>query len=84
MGSEIFLFATVQTDTDVRPHFCPKCSWGLFSVGTAAGVWYQPLTHIWYPRLENNRAVDCVWNVMAHMQKPDFVFRQNGRVHLNR
>jgi hypothetical protein len=28
--------------------------------------------------------VDCVWNVMAHAQKPDFVFRWNGRVHLNR
>jgi len=28
--------------------------------------------------------VDYVWNVMAHAQKPDFVFRQNGRVHLNR
>jgi hypothetical protein len=28
--------------------------------------------------------VDCVWNVMAHVQKPDFVFRQIGRVHLNR
>ena len=27
--------------------------------------------------------LDCVWNVMAHAQKPDFVFRQNGRVHLN-
>ena len=25
----------------------------------------------------------CVWNVMAHAQKPDFVFRRNGRVHLN-
>jgi hypothetical protein len=24
------------------------------------------------------------WNVMAHAQKPDFVFRWNGRVHLNR
>jgi len=30
------------------------------------------------------RWVDCVWNVMAHAQKPDFVFRRNGRVHLNR
>jgi hypothetical protein len=29
-------------------------------------------------------AVDCVWNVMAQAQKPDFVFRRNGRVHLNR
>jgi len=28
--------------------------------------------------------VDCVWNVMAHAQKPDFVFRRNGRVRLNR
>ena len=27
---------------------------------------------------------DSVWNVMAHVQKPDFVFRRNGRVHLNR
>ena len=28
--------------------------------------------------------LDCVSNVMAHAQKPDFVFRLNGRVHLNR
>ena len=28
--------------------------------------------------------VDCVWNVMTHAQKLDFVFRRNGRVHLNR
>jgi hypothetical protein len=28
--------------------------------------------------------VDCVWNVMAHAQKPDFVFQRKGRVHLNR
>ena len=27
---------------------------------------------------------DCVWNVMAHSQKRDFVFRRNGGVHLNR
>jgi hypothetical protein len=28
--------------------------------------------------------VYCVWNMTAHEQKPDFVFRRNGRVHLNR
>jgi len=28
--------------------------------------------------------LDCVWNVMAHAQKPDFAFRRNGPVHLNR
>jgi len=27
---------------------------------------------------------DCFWNVMAHAQKPDFIFRQNGPVHFNR
>ena len=27
--------------------------------------------------------VHCIWNVMAHAQKPEFVFWQNGRVHLN-
>jgi len=28
--------------------------------------------------------VDCVWNVMASAQKPDFFFRRKGRVHLYR
>ena len=28
--------------------------------------------------------VEASWNVMAHAQKPDFVFRRNGRVLLNR
>jgi len=28
--------------------------------------------------------VEASWNVMAHVQKPDFVFRRNGQVHLNR
>ena len=28
--------------------------------------------------------VEASWNVMAHAQKPDFVFRRNGRVRLNR
>jgi hypothetical protein len=29
------------------------------------------------------QAVDCYWNVMVQAQKPGFVFRRNGRVHLN-
>ena len=28
--------------------------------------------------------VEASWNVMTHPQKPDFVFRRNWRVHLNR
>jgi hypothetical protein len=31
-----------------------------------------------------NPTVELVRNLMAHAQKPDFVFRRNGRVHLNR
>ena len=31
-----------------------------------------------------NYVVDASLNVMAHAQKPDFVFRRNGRVHLKR
>jgi len=33
---------------------------------------------IWYALI-----VEASWNVMAHAQKPYFVFRRNGRVHLN-
>jgi hypothetical protein len=35
-------------------------------------------------RLYASIVVYCVWNVMAHSQKPDFVFRRKVRVHLNR
>jgi hypothetical protein len=31
----------------------------------------------------NHNLIEASWNVMAHAQKPDFVFRRNGRVHLN-
>jgi len=44
--------------------------------------WYV-LCFMWYLNC-TCCILDCVWNVMAHVQKPDFVFRRNGRVHLNR
>jgi len=28
--------------------------------------------------------VEASWNVMEHAQKPDFIFKRNGQVHLNR
>jgi len=34
-------------------------------------------------RLRLQFLVEHVWNVMAHVQKPDLVFQRNGRVHLN-
>jgi len=36
------------------------------------------------PVVSAETLVEWVWNVMAHAQKPDFVFRRIGRVHLNR
>jgi hypothetical protein len=41
---------------------------------------------VWKGRRFLTRAgqLDCIWNVMAHAQKPDFVFQRNGWVHLNR
>ena len=51
-----------------------------FRLQARQNIFFQP------SRLDPNRRpvqrVDCVWNVMAHAQKPDFVFRRNGRVHL--
>jgi len=45
-----------------------------------------PLQHLLAPLTHNATCayVEASWNVMAHAQKPDFVFRRNGRVHLNR
>jgi hypothetical protein len=40
--------------------------------------------YIWHQADSSEYKVECVWNVMAHTQKPDFVFRRNGRVYLNR
>ena len=37
-----------------------------------------------YVHRTSRSMVEGNWNVMAHAQKPDFVFRLNGRVHLNR
>jgi len=37
----------------------------------------------WTCHTDTYSVVDCIWNVMAHTQKPDFVFWKNGRFHLN-
>jgi len=38
----------------------------------------------WCTSHASHTLIDCVWNVMAHAQKPDFAFRRSRRVHLNR
>jgi len=39
------------------------------------------VTYLWETREDN--VLHYIRNMMAHAQKPDFVFRRNGRVHLN-
>ena len=52
-------------------------------------VWFSNLSHCTWRTISFSslsptwKVVDCVLNVMAHTQKPDFVFLRNGRVHLN-
>ena len=38
----------------------------------------------WNDLRMSKHVAEASWNVMAHAQKPDFVFRRNGLVHLNR
>jgi hypothetical protein len=47
---------------------------------------YHSCTNIFQSwALSNAKAVvDCVWNVMAHAQKPEFVLQRNRWAHLNR
>jgi hypothetical protein len=61
----------------------PSSSLRLQSQATQKAQWIDPYTCPIYCYSSSSK-VDCVWNVMAHAQKPDFVFRWNGRVHLNR
>jgi hypothetical protein len=49
-----------------------------------AGTWKEDILACFKVLCSIHLEVDCVWNVMAHAQKPDFVFRRNGRFHLNR
>jgi len=40
----------------------------------------QPTVLVAVPKDTAWLSVDCVWNVMAHAQKPDFVFRRNASI----
>jgi len=63
------------------------CIYDITSLRVNSWKKYVSLILNWeYPSCRNLRVtlVDCVSNMTAHAQKPDFVFRRNGRVHLNR
>jgi len=52
---------------------------------TLTAFWVNPLISPSVLNLSGEQIpVVCVRNVMAHAQKPDFVFRRNEGVHLNR
>ena len=47
-------------------------------IGAKDAIFYaRPIT------VTRGTEVEASWNVMAHAQKPNFVFRRNGRVHLH-
>jgi hypothetical protein len=58
----------------------------MFRAGLLPSRSRQPAVNIntWHTNCAIYRVVEASWNVMAHAQKPYFVFRRNGRVHLNR
>jgi hypothetical protein len=56
----------------------------LFCFDLGRVYWDTQPTYCGLRGCDTVRWVDSVWNVMAHAQKPDFVFRRNGQVHLNR
>jgi len=47
-------------------------------------VAYSVWVRIFYLGCFTVKLAYCVWNVMSQAQKPDFVFRRNGRVNLKR
>jgi len=67
---------------NIRPTVCTETS---VSNTTTLCITYQKSAHIDFISVCATKYMqeDCVWNVMAHARKPDFVFRRNGRVYLN-
>jgi len=50
------------------------------SVEWGGGEWSAPHPDRFIPR---RHSLEASWNAMTHAQKPNVVFRRNGRVHLN-
>jgi len=63
------------TDTDLDDNITPTVRHHLL----ISGPWLQ--TQRTSYKVDG---IEASWNVTAHAQKPDFVFRRNGRVYLNR
>jgi hypothetical protein len=80
----------IQTDSEADYHLFPVRNRRFLSSGQSMKL----ITHchlglrlrmlqLFYS-CTNSHVIYCIWNAMAHVQKPDFIFRRNVRVHLNR
>jgi hypothetical protein len=78
--TEVRKHILVTLDVQVKSWVYRRVGWSCkWKRGTHTHTHIQTHTHT-----HTTKVIDCVWNVMAHAQKPDFVFRRNGPVHLNR
>jgi len=70
------------SDTCCRLFLCGKLTTFKYQIHNkyppSTGTWILYVLLIW-----RTTVVEASWNVMAHAQKPDFLFRRNGRVRLN-
>jgi len=78
---------TIQTGKTrkTRRKACPSATLSTTDI-TTTNLELKPGLTVWRRRFTAwamARPVECVWNVMAHAQKPVFLFRRNGRIHLN-
>ena len=77
-GREKYFLLSKRTHTRSGTHTAWYSMYtGVLSLGREAD-------HVPPSGAEVKNDVEASWNVMAHAQKPDFAFRRNGRVHLNR
>jgi hypothetical protein len=82
--------SSVRTSYLIR--YCHDCVWDIH-VWSTSGIWnvtacsgvclLQCFILMWCRQQVPQNIGRLHWNVMAHAQKPDFIFQQNKRVHLN-
>ena len=79
LAAEVCASAVVMLDTP-----CGGVVWRVLGTqSTRQFPLHFPSLRHRVPSHFNWTRLEASWNVMTHAQKPDFVFRRNGRVHLN-
>jgi len=87
LAAEVCISAVVMLDTPcsevvwrvLATHFIRQFPLPFPSSALPCAITFQLVSTVTICKLPASVCVlDCVWNVMAHAQKPDFVFRRNG------